>query len=166
MEFEYTLTKEEYLDFCKYQTLGEPAFQKLRHRCWFILPVGVVLLIAVLLISSVPVPWWGYMVAVAASLLWVLLVNRLVAGAMVKSAKQRCDQAGEEAFRPVKVSLTEGRLKVNGGRKELVNYRFFSNLILLFLMDGSCVVLPQRVFGESKEELRRVVAQLDRCLGK
>lgn len=162
MEFEYILDKEEYLDYCKYQMLGEPTFKKLRHRCWFILPVGAVLLLAVFF----PAPWWAYVTAVAASLLWVLVVNKLVARSMIKAAVQHRDQAGEGAYKPLKVELEEGKVKVNGTRQTLQNYRFFSNLILLFLGDNSCVILPQRVFGESKENLRQVVTELDKCLKK
>lgn len=162
MEFVYTLDKDEYLDYCKYQMLGEPTFKKLRHRCWFILPVGAVLL----LIALFPVPWWAYLIAAVASVVWVLVVNALVARTMVKAAHQRRDQIGEEAYRPLKVELREGKLKVSGSRQSLRDYRLFSNLILLFLEDTSCVILPQRVFGEGKEDFRRVVDELDKCLKK
>lgn len=160
MEFEYILNKEEYLDYCKYQMLGEPTFKKLRHRCWFILPVGAVLL----LVAFFPVPWWAYVTAAAVSLLWVLVVNKLVARAMINAAVQRRDQVKEEAYKPLHVELDEKGLKVNGSRQGLKNYHFFSNLILMRLRDDSCVILPQRVFGESKEDLRRVVDELERCL--
>ncbi len=162
MEFQYTLTPDEYLDYCKYQMLGEPTFKKLRHRCWFILPVGAVLL----LVAFFPLPWWAYPIAAAASLLWVLLVNYLVARTMINAARQRRDQAGATAYRPLKVTLDEKDLKVNGSRQSLRNYRFFSNLVLMFLGDDSCVILPQRVFGESKEDLRRVVGELELCMKK
>ena len=160
MEFNYTLQKEEYLDYCKYQMLGEPTFKKLRHRCWLILPVGAALLI----IAFFPVPWWAYAVAVGLSAVWVLVVNKLVARMMVKTAQQRQEQVGEEAYKPLTVELDEKGLKVNGTRQYLKDYRFFSNLILMFLTDGSVVILPQRVFGESKEDFRRVVDELDQCL--
>lgn len=162
MEFEYILNREEYLDYCKYQMLGEPTFKKLRHRCWFILPIGAVLL----LVAFFPTPWWAYVMAAAASLLWVLLVNKLVARSMVKAAIQRRDQAGEGAYKLLKVEVKEGKVRINGTRQTLQNYRFFSSLILLFLGDNSCVILPQRVFGGSKEDFRSVVIELDKCLKK
>ena len=162
MEFNYTLQKEEYTDYCAAGLLAEPAFRKLRHRCWPILPVILVLVIVILF----PVPWWAYAAAAAASLGWVLLVNLLVARAIKWAALRRCAQAGEDAFRPLSVELGEGKLRVDGRRRELSDYRLFSNLLLLFLKDGSCVVLPQRVFGESGEDLRRVIDQLSLCLKK
>ena len=159
MDYRYTLTKDEYLDYCKYQMLGEPAFKKLRHRCWFIVPVGAVLLAVILH----PMPWWGYAALVLLSLLWVLLVNKLVARAMIKAACQRRDETPDTAYRPLEVSLEEKGVRVNGTRRGLRDYRFFSDLILLQLSDDSCVVLPQRVFGTGKDDLRRVVQQLDGC---
>lgn len=162
MEFNYTLQKEEYTDYCAAALLTEPAFQKLRRRCWPIVPVVLVLLIALLF----PVPWWAYAAAAAASLGWVLLVNLLVARAIKRAALQRCAQAGEDAFRPLRLELEAGRFKVDGRRRELKDYRLFSNLLLLFLEDGSCVVLPQRVFGESGGDLRRVIDQVGLCLNK
>lgn len=162
MEFEYTLKKEEYMDYCAGVLLAEPTFRKLRHRCWPIVPVILILLIA----AFFPVPWWAYAAAAAASLGWVLLVNLLVARTIKKTAVQRCEQAGEKAYRPLRVKLADGKLEVNGAVRSLKDYRLFSNLILLFLEDGSCVVLPQRVFGESGEAFGQVIAQIDLCLKK
>lgn len=150
------------MDYCACELLTEPAFKRLRHRCWPIVPVILILLIA----AFFPAPWWVCLPAAALSLAWVLLVNGLVARAIKKAAAQRCLEADESAYKTLQVELGEGEIKINGKRRELKDYRLFSNLILLFLRDDSCVVLPQRVFGEGAEDFRRVVEQLDLCVKK
>lgn len=160
MEFQYALNKEEYMDYCLCKQLSEPTFKKLRYRAWPILPVILVLLI----VAFFPVPWWAYLAAVALSLCWVILVNYLVVCVMKKAAGRECEKADEGAYQPIGLQFANGKLKVNGTRRVLKDYRMFSNLLLLFLNDDSCVVLPQRVFGESQEDFRNVVDQLQLCL--
>ncbi len=162
MDFSFTLQKEEYRDYWACRMLGDPSFRKLRHRCWLILPGILLLLIAIFF----PVPWWVWPLAVGGSLLWVLLVNYLVARSMKKAAAQRAEQAGDEAYQPLHVELKEGKLWVNNTRRRLKDYRIFSNLLLLFLEDSDCVILPQRVFGEGNESFRRVADALEQCLKK
>ena len=162
MKYEYTLRQEEYMDYCVYTLLGEESFRRLRHRCYPVLPVILVFLI----ILCFPVPWWSYLLAVISSLLWILLVNYLTARAIRKAAAQRCIQAEEKAYRPLRVELEEDKLLVNGKAWGLKDYRLFSNLILLFLEDDACVVLPQRVFGKEQANLRQVLDHLDRYLIK
>lgn len=160
MDFTYTIQKEEYRDYWACQMMGEPSFRKLRRRCWLILPVILVLLI----VAFFPVPWWIYPLAVGVSLLWMLLVNHLVARSMKKAAVQRAELAGDEAYKPIHLELKEGKLRVNNARRTLKDYRIFSNLLLLFLDDNACVILPQRVFGEGNENFRRIADELDKCL--
>lgn len=71
-----------------------------------------------------------------------------------------------KAYRPLRVELEEDKLLVNGKVLGLKDYRLFSNLILLFLEDDACVVLPQRVFGKEQANLRQVLDHLDRYLIK
>jgi hypothetical protein len=163
MEYQYTLERSEYLDCCKYEYMVDPTIKKLQHRCW---PIGPVALIFFLLIVR-PSHWGFYVSAAALAVLWFLLVNYMVARVIVSSAKKKSDQAGENAFRPIRLAMENGAIRVNNSKQKLENYRLFSNLILLFLKGGSTVVLPARVIGgENVEQIRPVLNELEKCLTK
>ena len=163
MEFEYTLQRDEYMNCCKYEYFADKDVQKLRRRA---LPVGpVILIFALILLRSTY--WLVYVAAVILALLWVLVVNRMVARIIVTGAKKKCDSVGDEAFRPIHLVLGEGSLKVNNSKQTLKSYRSFTNLILLFLENGSTIALPARVIGgEDEEHIKPVVNALERCMRK
>lgn len=163
MVFDYTLERDEYFNFCKYQVYADRDIRKLRLRAMPILPVALVLLLAVFR----PTHWAFYAAGALLALLWVLLVNRMVARIIVTEAKKRSDAAPDSAFRPVHLELEEGALKVNGSKQRLVSYRAFTNLILLFLEEDSTVILPARVIGgEDEAHLLPVMEALGKCMKK
>ena len=165
MDFQYTLTPEEYEDFCKYELYVDPTMRKFRKRCWVILPIALVFLAVLLyVVYSCPLPIPAYiLIAIVASLLWVYLVNWRVSCIIRKGARAKCEQAGEAAFQPLHVVLEEGSIQVNKKKQTLKNYTFFSNLIILLLGNDSLLILPQRVFGAGNENLRQVIDALKKC---
>lgn len=160
MEFRYTLQREEYMDFCKYEIYQSRDTQKLKYRCWVILPVVFIILL-VALRPSHPI---FYILAVLVSLLWIWLVNFLVARVVIKGAADKCDKVGEKAYRPIHMVIKDNSLTVNGTKCKLKNYRFFSSLILLLMEDNSMLILPARVFGADRDSLRQVVEELRGCM--
>lgn len=163
MQFQYTLQRDEYLDYCKYELLGDKDIDKLRKRVMPVLPVSLVFLFVIFRLTH----WAFYVGAVILSILWFFAVNYMTARIIRAGAKDRCDKVGDKAFRPLRLIIDEGSLEVNGKRQILNSYRMFTNLILLFLVDGSTVILPARVIGgEDAAHISPVLLELDRCMGK
>jgi hypothetical protein len=159
MEFSYTLMRNEYLDYCKYEIYRDPNTLKLKHRGWLLLPV----IFAILLVALRPSNPVYYIVAVVASLLWMLLINYRVAQIIVKGANDKAAKAPDEAFCPIHLKLCKGYLEINGKRCTLNNYHFFSDLLIMQMENLSMVILPSRVFGSSEEQVRELTDALKRC---
>lgn len=163
MQFQYTLQKEEYQNYCKFELLNDPDIRKLRKRALPALPVGLIFIFIIFRLTH----WIFYVGAVLISLAWIYVVDKMVARIVVVGARDKCEKIGSKAYKPIDLVLEEGVLRVNGTKQTLAGYRIFMNLILLFIKEGSTVILPARVIGgEDAEHVSPVILALDQCKEK
>ena len=163
MQFQYTLQRDEYLNYCKFELLNDPDIRKLRKRALPALPIGLIFVFIIFRFTH----WLYYAAAVLVSLAWIYLVDRMIARIVVVGARDKCEKIGDKAFKPIHLLLEEGMLQVNGNKQTLAGYRMFTNLFLLFLKEGSTVILPARVIGgEDVEHISPVMLALDQCVKK
>lgn len=160
--YQYTLTKEDYIQYLRYVSANTPSSRRLRN--YLIASVPVLLTFTCFYFRNV-LTWGHILVAVAFTIYWILraapfiwknLFQKRISDNMIAKVKV-------ETFPPVKLTCSDKGLIVN---KQQVSYQSINKIIVLkdilvvFHSQKEAIIVPFRIF-ENTQAQQEFIAELD-----
>lgn len=155
-EYRYTITEEEYLSYCQYNSYADKGVKRFR----FSLRLSVPGLEALILLACRPLSWGWYAAAIMVLAVWWIGSGYLFSAVMRQVTRQSYEKKEQKPdYKPISLEVRGNRLRINGQWRTLNNFTFFPGLLVLICEDGSNVIVPQRAF-DSREEIRELLKML------
>lgn len=159
LTYQYTLTKDEYLDFCRYCSYNEKGAGLL----FLGLMVSVPGLLFLALVWFRPVgPLW-YIGAILCALVWCYIARLLFDGIMKAVAeKSLARSSAMPDFHPITLELKGHSLWVNRQLVSVENFTFAPGLLVLHCGGNTEILAPFRIFAgkeQAAEFIRRIANQ-------
>lgn len=163
IQLTYTLTKEEYIDYCYYLALHDKKVASKRRISYFGIPIAVLIVCMVFDFA-----WWIWVGLILLSfLISIFVINRIFRTIIQVQTNDIIKKQGHYSFTEMTLNVHENKiiLKQKGKAAEnykLLDYILFEKIIILMCNRGNLIV-PIRLY-DTKEKIGPLVAYLEENL--
>lgn len=173
MNFEYSLTKQDYIDFNLFHMTYSDSMRRSISIQRFILPIGIIIILPFLLASLTRIPlWYWLIVCVCMSLFWIASYPKYLGRSVSKRISKMLNEGeneGKGILGKHSFSLSEDGIVDTSEHSELrTKLNAIENVveskdhIFIYISAISAFIIPTRIFAgeDHKEEFLKKVREM------
>lgn len=147
LKYNYTLTEEDYMSFCKYSIFYDK--NALLLRLSLVLSIPGIFALALFLLK--PVKQELYLFAIAGSIVWFFASQKIFSKLLDVLVRQTIKKKKDCHFSNIELRVEKNNFKINGTSVSVSTFLFVPKLLVLKCADETNAIIPLRIFKDSHE---------------